>query len=232
MVVERCEPARHLYVAVPAYSGEVKAETALALAAAGMALALAGIEATFALHQGCCYLDHTRNVLATSFLRSPATDMLFVDADVVFDASAVVQIARSTRPFVAGIYPIKDDKSQRWPVSFGVDELWSEADGAIEAVTVPTGFLRLNRAVFDAMPMTPYADDGQGQWMGYFHSGVRIDRYRGEDTGFCLDWRALGGKVYILPELAFKHVGPKAWTGSWGEWMRGRMAPQQETIAA
>jgi hypothetical protein len=221
-VAQRVLPARHLWVGVPAYGGEVKAETALALAGAGVALALAGIEVTFGMQQGCCYLDHTRNMLATAFMRSEATDMLFVDADVGFSPEAVVQIARATRPYVAGVYPMKRDDTT-FPVTFDVDELRADAQGLVEAASVPTGFLRLNRAVFEALPVTMYRDDRDNEWMGYFHSGVRHGRYSGEDTDFASRWRSLGGKIYILPELHFTHTGGKAWEGSWGAWMRSRL---------
>lgn len=222
MIPERVAPARHLWVGLPAYGGQVAAETAVALAAAGVALTAAGIGLTIGLQQGCCYLDHTRNMLATAFMRSAATDLLFVDADVGFDPAAIVEIAQATRPYVAGIYPAKCDEV-RFPVTFDADQLHADADGLVEAATVPTGFLRLNRAVFEALSAATYRDDNGSEWTAYFNSGVRFGRYRGEDTDFCHRWRGLGGRIFILPELRFTHTGPKTWPGCWGEWMRSRM---------
>jgi hypothetical protein len=222
-VIERCTPARHLWIAVPCYSGEVKAETAAALAGATAALTMVGITASIDIGIGCPYLDHARNMLVTKFLRSDATDLLFVDADVAFRAEAAVLIAKQTRPYVAGIYRKKSDNWD-WPVSFDSDELRADGDGLVEASMVPTGFLRLNRTVFDHMPCASYTDDAGKLWSGYFHCGVMNGHYGGEDPKFAADWRKLGGRIFIMPELVFSHIGRKAWEGSWGNWMRSQAA--------
>lgn len=221
-VLDECPPAKRLYIAVPAYTGDVSVETAQALLGAVAPLQALGISASVAFQQGCCYLDHARNILANAFMASDATDVLFVDADVGFDPAAVVQIAQATRPFIAGVYPKKND-DPAWPVQFDADELSSDADGLVEAASVATGFLRINRSVFDALPVPEYEDDSENRYRAYFTCGVRAGRYRGEDADLCHRWKVAGGKIYILPELVFTHTGPKAWRGSWGEWMRRRL---------
>lgn len=218
-IPERCEPARHLRIAVPAYTGHVTADTSHSLNEGILLLHEAGVKLSFDYVCGSCYLDHARNVLATCFMESEATDLLFVDADLGFAPEAMLRIASLTRPFVAGIYSKKSDKTE-FPVTFDVEELWSDEDGLIEAATVPTGFLRLNRAVFEAMSYEEYVDNQGKPWRGYFECGSRNGVYWGEDTRFCLDWRAMGGKIHVIPDLTFAHNGLKAWKGNWGAWMR------------
>lgn len=221
MMSERCSPASRLYIAVPAYTGDVRVETAQALVGAYAALTAVGVDVRVGFNLGCPYLDHARNILVTAFLKSDATDLLFVDADVGFDPVAAVRIAQATRPFIAGIYPKKSDEPA-WPVQFDVDELYGDEDGLVEAVSVPTGFLRLNRAVFDHLPHDDYTDSGEA-YRGFFSSGIRAGRYVGEDNQLCDDWRAVGGRVFIIPDLAFTHTGPKSWAGSWAGFMQSRM---------
>lgn len=223
-MIDECLPARHLYIAVPAYSGEVVADCAHSLCEGVRLLERAGVALTIDFACGCAYLEHARNILVTRFLKSEATDLLFVDADVGFDPKGILQLAAAKRPFIAGVYPKKTaDGSMTFPVGFDKDELWADKDGYVEASRVPTGFLRLNRAVFDLMPHHDYACD-DGEFMGYFEAGNRSGIFGSEDWHFSDDWKALGGRIFIIPELTFGHSGLKRWTGNWGAWMRSQLA--------
>ncbi len=221
-VVSSCPPAKHLYIAVPALTGEVKLQTTASLVGAAVALALCGIEVTFAGQPGCTYLDHVRNRLVTGFIRSNATDLLFWDADVGAPAEAVIMLAKADRPYICAVYPEKSDAAA-FPVRFDTDEIWSDADGLVMPASVPTGFTRINRAVFEAMPCIPYQDDEGHDWLGYFQSGIRGGKYGGEDTAFAATWRGMGGKIHMIPDVTMTHTGPKTWEGNWAQWMRKRV---------
>lgn len=219
-----CDPARRLYVAVPAYTGEVVADCAHSLCEAARLFAKAGVEVTFDFLCGCAYLDHARNMLVTRFLASEATDLLFIDADVGFEPLAALLLASAKKPFIAGIYPKKtSDGGMVFPVQFDTDELWADKDGYVQAAKVPTGFLRLNREVFALMPHEDYWCD-DGDVLGYFRDGVRNRVFGSEDWHFCDDWKRLGGMIHIIPELTFGHSGQKRWTGNWGAYMRSQLA--------
>lgn len=225
-VFDTCDPARHLYIAVPAYSGEVVADCVHSLCEGIRYLERAGVALTIDFVCGCAYLEHARNILVTKFLKSDATDLLFIDADVGFDPKGVLQLALAKRPFIAGVYPKKTaDGSMVFPVEFAADELWADVDGYIEAARVPTGFLRLNRGVFDLMPHHDYHSD-DGDFLGYFEAGNRNGVFGSEDWHFCDDWRSLGGKIYMIPEVTFGHSGLKRWTGNWGLYMKSQLAGQ------
>jgi hypothetical protein len=215
-MIERCDPVSHLYIAVPALTGQIWCPTAQSLLGAVMvAQGFLKIEVSAGFESGNPYLDHARNNLVTRFLASDATDLLFVDWDVGFEPRAVAQICRATRPFVAGLYPKKQDGPTEWPADFAVSECELDAEGLVEARMVPTGFLRLNRAVFDLMPHREYEFAGRKS-LGYFESLVGRGG-NGEDVEFCAQWRALGGKIHIIPNLTFEHVGAKTWKANWAE---------------
>jgi len=81
-----------------------------------------------------------------------------------------------------------------------------------------TGFLRINRAVFEAMAPhveTYMHNDGEPTLKAFFKTEIIDGLYWGEDPNFCRKWRALGGKVHALAEAEFGHVGTFEWRGKW-----------------
>lgn len=219
---DRCEPARHVFIAVPAYTGQVSTETAAAIVAAVSALVLGGVQVTTRFKNGVCYLDEARNQLVADFLESDATDLLFWDADVGSLPDTVVKICMATRPLVAAIYPKKSDAPQ-WPVEFLPGERWADAEGLISVKMMPTGLMRINRGVFAAMSPQRYADT-RGRMLGaYFRCSLR-EYYFGEDVEFCRIWREMGGTLRILADATLCHWGMKSWVGNIGDAMKAGAA--------
>lgn len=224
-VANICEPAKHLAVLIPAIRGWVSVETSRMTDGIQLLLYQHGIMASIYYLKRNPYLADARNMLTNIFLSSTATDMLFIDDDVGSTPQAVLQIAQAKRAFVAGIYPQKtEDGSVRWPVQFDTPEIQVDDDGFIDnPISVPTGFLRLNRAVFDALDHEDYLNHTAAgpleMCKGFFKSGPQNGRYVGEDPDLCMRWRALGGKIYIIPDLDFTHSGEFVWRGNFGRWM-------------
>lgn len=217
----RVGPARSVRIAVPAYTPESYVDDAQRSLAAGvMALDAAGIKVEDVdVLQGCCYLDHVRNVLAGRFMRGKATDMIFLDGDVGFEPDSLLRLCQSTQPLVAGIYPKKKDPVE-WPVTPTPGPMWSDAEGLIDCQMVPTGFMRINRIVFETIDAPTYAHE-DGPLKAYFKTEVRDGDYWGEDVEFCRLWREAGGKVKAFAEMELRHTSPtKTYTGNWGAWLR------------
>lgn len=203
---------------MPAYTGQISVQTAHSIDAALGVLASAGVKVDTHYVAGCCYIDHTRNMLVHDFLASAATDMLFIDADVGFGLDAILRSVKSDRPVIAGIYPKKSWTPGQFPVAIDAPEIWADRAGNIECAMVPTGFLRINRAVFEAMAPhveTYMHNDGEPDLKAYFKTEIIDGIYWGEDPNFCRKWRALGGKVYAMAQLEFGHVGTHEWRGKW-----------------
>lgn len=195
------------------------------------ALERAGITVSFDCVRGACYLDHARNILATRMLESDATDILFVDADLNVNAEAFGRIAAYSRPVVGAVYPKKTNEMVFPVVYEDRPELWSDEEGLIEVKSLPTGFLRINRAVLEFMDRGPYVTgDPDGKtWREIFRVGVRRDHpakpgvFWGEDTGFCKDWKAAGGKIHLMPDVDFEHWGMRNHVGNWAKWRKSLM---------
>lgn len=216
-MIDSVAPASHLRIAVPAYTGQISVQTAHSVNGAVGLLLAAGVKVDTDYLGGCCYLDHARNVMVDSFLRSEATDLLFVDGDVAFDRAALLRIVGATRPVIAGVYPKKSQGEQEWPVSIDAPEIWSDRAGNIECAMVPTGFLRINRMALEEMaPHVQEYEYMDGRKLRAFFKTEIIDGlYWGEDAWFCRRYRELSGKVYAMAEAEFGHVGVKEWRGKW-----------------
>jgi hypothetical protein len=57
------------------------------------------------------------------------------------------------------------------------------------------------------------------------HDGAE---YWGEDFSFCRRWRAIGGRVWLDPELELHHVGFKTFSGRIGDWLKRRPVEADE----
>ncbi|CAB4147834.1 hypothetical protein UFOVP1020_42 [uncultured Caudovirales phage] len=221
----RVGPARSVRIAVPAYTLDSYVDDAQRSLAAGvMALDAAGIKIEDVdVLQGCCYLDHVRNVLAGRFMRGTATDMIFLDGDVGFEPESLLRLCQVTQPLVAGIYPKKKDPAE-WPVNPMAGEIWSDAEGLIACEMVPTGFMRINRLVFEALSDVPTYAHEDGPLKAYFKTEVRDGEYWGEDVEFCRLWREAGGQIKAFAEMELRHTSPtQTYTGNWGQWLRDQM---------
>jgi hypothetical protein len=70
--------------------------------------AQANFDAALALLGHDSLITRSRNTLVSQFLNTPAaTHLLFIDADIGFDAEQVHAMLAFDREFVAGIYPLK-----------------------------------------------------------------------------------------------------------------------------
>lgn len=230
-ILERVPAASLLHIAIPCY-GPPNPLTLLSVVSGISALTAAGITWSMTVQPGIAYLDLVRDVLATIFYRkTKATDLLFYDNDLEVPIENFVRIARATKPLIGGVYRMKVDEV-RFPIEFKQDRLWTDVEGDINDVGyIPTGFMRINRCVFDAMieaaggeEALEYETDDGNKWLNFFNAGVKLRNgkrsYIGEDIDFCRRWQELGGKVTLMPDLHFTHHGDKGYAGNWAEWMR------------
>jgi hypothetical protein len=111
-----------------------------------------------------------RNELVRMFLESPADYLMFIDADIGFDGSAVGTLLAADRDIACGVYT---KKTINWPrvkqaALDGVDELkeyggefvfnptgeadaQTDTDGMFEVRHGGTGFMLIKRSVFEAL---------------------------------------------------------------------------------
>jgi hypothetical protein len=172
-----------------------------------------------------CFVTSGRDRLAALCLEGEFTHLLMLDADVEFEPRAVARLLAADRDLVAGAYRKKEETGQ-FAISFlgGSEEgaPWDEEAQALEVDGVGAGFMLVRRGVFERMarelPQIAYVeqrDDGTPRPRhAFFEQVIGPDGHRvSEDILFCRRWRSLGGRVWVVPDLALRHWGSHAWEG-------------------
>lgn len=168
-----------------------------------------------------CLVDRGRDRVAAGFLASDATHLLFVDGDIEFEPGDVVRLIAAGKDICAGAYRMKDDTGS-YAVSLpGTHAEWDAEARALEVEGVGTGFMLIARGMFERMaaemPEIAYTNagpDGSETRMHAFFETRIVDGWRvSEDILFCRRWRALGGRVWVCPDIRLRHWGRRAWEG-------------------
>lgn len=223
-------PQKHVWIAIPAYTGQIHLGTMRSIIADMLALADRGDKVTIFDESGNAMIADCRGLIVAKFLESDATDLVFVDSDVTWEAGALLKLVDYPVEFVAGIYPQRKD-----PINYCVQwianrsELWADPEtGLLEVMGVPAGFMRCSRAMLEKM-VAHYSDTAfhcdvaPNQTAHALFDPVRIGRVKfGEDYSFCKRWRDIGGQVWVDPQIRMGHVGYKTFVGSLGDWLKGR----------
>jgi len=218
--------AVHLFIATSAY--QFHPNYTHSLAAAVAVLAKEGIAVDLCHIAEHCHVDDARNAMVREFLMSDATHLVFIDNDVGFYPDSLVKLARHEKDMVAGVYPLKEEE-EGYPIRVGSGvDLQADENGLVEVEGLPTGFLKISRSCLEKM-VAEYGDRkfyGRGQshqdiphvilFERTYQNGVR---YSG-DYAFCEKWKAIGGKMYVDPEMYFTHSGTHEWSGTLGEYWR------------
>jgi hypothetical protein len=105
-VMEKAKP--HIFVATPMYGGMCTGYFCNSLIAMTNVLRSANYDMSFSSMFNESLIQRGRNALAHQFLKSPATHLMFIDADIKFDANAIVEMVKTDKDIICGIYPKKE----------------------------------------------------------------------------------------------------------------------------
>lgn len=152
-----------------------------------------------------------RNTAAAAFLKSDCDYLLFIDADIHFNAEHIANILEGDEPIVCGVYFLKDETGERKPclVHIKGDE-GRMLEGRVKVARSGTGFMRIHRSVFEKMiesGIAPAYGNHGSQQHDFFQVGVRNGEYLSEDWTFCDNARALGIDVLIDTRVVLWHEG-------------------------
>jgi len=179
------------------------------------------------------YIQKARNDLAAQFLRSKCDIFIFVADDLEYKPEDLLKLIETPGDVVAGVYRLKSDAEQ-YPVRIHVGPnriALTRDDGCILASRVQTGFLRINRVVFEKIiegyPDLSYYGLKNGEKINiahdFFPQGVRNHRWIGEDYAFCDLWTGLGEKIWIIPDVDLTHYeGEIGYPGNYHEYLKKR----------
>jgi hypothetical protein len=168
-----------LFIATPMYGGMCTGAYTQSLLNLPSIMAKEDIEVLMSFMFNESLIQRARNALATAFMKSDCTHMMFIDADIRFNPHDILTMLKADKEIICGIYPKKEIN---WnTVKQAMDNGVDNADlkqytgsfvvnlvGYQESVTVPvdqpveiqnggTGFMLIKREVFEALKQhVPY----------------------------------------------------------------------------
>jgi hypothetical protein len=217
---------RKLMIAIPAYDGKLNIDSAFALSNLAVQVQSLGVKLYLTHLSGCSLITKARNCLVADFLASDADTLLFVDADVVINADAVLRLMALSmdKDITAGIYP-RRGMDRKFFLDYYLDEqggLEFDANGLLRVKRIATGFMMIQRHVLETMR------DKHPEWSYYnnvnertdhaiFDLGIMDNEYYGEDYLFCDRAAKDGFTVYLDPSISLPHVGQEKFTRDFNE---------------
>jgi hypothetical protein len=236
------QPADKIFVATPCFGGLVTQEYMESVIACTSVLQ---VPMTLSLLGDDAMISRARNTLLHQFwVRSDASHILFVDADMGFPAEAPARLLAAGKDLVAGLYPIKErfwDKATQENVLRGESQdaaslryvgeteamhrTWDKGP-LIKTHYAGTGFMLISRKaiamMIKAYPETAYrridaADGGDGkEYHALFDASIdpETGTYLSEDFTFCRRWREIGGEVWLDTSITLTHAGRASFRGN------------------
>lgn len=162
----------HLYVATPAYGCLVHTAYAAALLQLQGLCIQRGVDISIDLMGNESLVQRGRNILQARFLKSPATHLLFIDADIAFSPSAVLdRLLKADKDIITGVYAKKsidwgrvksrmssedrgDEPVQALGLDYNINVMPGEnpvVDGVVPVLDSATGFMLIKRKVIEDM---------------------------------------------------------------------------------
>lgn len=233
-----------LYVGIAPFEGRLHAPCVTSLLGEQINALTNGVYLGVKILQGAHYIAESYNIMLADFLKSDYDMLAFVEWDVSWNPEEVslVALAQMGYDFIGGSTRFKKEPEE-YMVGWIPDraELWADKNGCIEVAWIPQGFCVASREMcqkmWDSRPDTEYELHGQIV-REVFHDGFREGRRLGQDIGWCFDWRDMGGKVFVHPELELTHTAcvGHSYTGRLGDFLRKRVVdegivPMAATVA-
>ena len=204
-----------IYIGMPCFGGKILDSTFMSFIKWGFKSIELGVSWAVECVSNESLITRARNVIVASFLKHPAkfTHLLFVDADIAWEAHHLLALLNRDEDVVGGLYAAK-----QVPTRVIANLLGPQMEnGLMEVSKVGTGFLLIKRHVFEKLDAHPSVvpflwENGipkevDGSLRTYFDTAMREGRYMSEDWNFCENWRDLGGKVWLDTKVQLGHTG-------------------------
>jgi hypothetical protein len=202
-----------------------------------------GVGLEVQLAGGDALITRARSRMATDFLETRHTHLLFVDADIGFDVEHLFRLLAADKPLVGGVYPLKTVLWNKVPdaVRRGVKDLQAASlgyvvrfmpnpdqtveleDGFGQVAYLATGFMLIRREVLERVAQAhpelhcQVVDMNAQPKPSIMFFETMIDpatkEHLSEDYAFCKRWRDCGGEIWADFQTRMTHVGHTAYSG-------------------
>ena len=152
-------------------------------------------------------ITRARNMQSATFLESDFERMMFIDADIEFNAEDVAKLWNMDCDVAVGAYSMKrpDAVLSAWKDGKLV-EITDQTE-PFEVDFAGTGFMMIKREVFEKMkPEVPKFENQKTAW-AFFQTPVEDETFLSEDYFFCKKFREMGGKIMCDPTIKLGHWG-------------------------
>jgi hypothetical protein len=246
----------NLVIATPCFGGQVSVLYAASLFKLQQLIrSYSGLTLKVLFKDGDALITRARASLLSQFLDDPAaTHLLFLDADIGFEAEQVLRLIQCGADMCAAVYPVKridwDKVRQTMATSranpaaaalryvFEVDDPNAviERGGFVKVRYAGTGFLMARREAVERMcahyPQLHYKRDHSidaaivsDKRFALFECMIAEDgTYLSEDFAFCRRWTDMGGEIWADLNSALSHVGPMTFRGDLSSQFAGAAA--------
>jgi hypothetical protein len=238
-------PVVNLVIATPCFGGQISVLYAASLfKLQSLVRAYRDFNLKILFKDGDALITRARASLIAQFLDDPsATHLLFVDADIGFEAEQVLRLIQCGADMCAAIYPIKQidwdkvrsavETGRGNPAAAALKYVFEVDDpnaiiqkgGFVRVRYAGTGFLMIRRDALERMcaayPELRYKRDHSidaasisENRFALFECMIAEDgTYLSEDFAFCKRWTALGGEIWADINSKLHHVGPATFCG-------------------
>jgi len=234
-----------LVVATPCFGGQISVHYAASLLRLQMLVrGYRNFNLKVLFKDGDALITRARASLISQFLDDPgATHLLFIDADIGFEAEQVLRLIQSGADMAAAVYPIKRidwDKMKttieaarpnpaaaalHYVLEVDDPNAVTEKAGFVKVRYAGTGFLMVRRQTLERMcaqyPRLKFKRDhsldattASDNRFALFECMIAEDgTYLSEDFAFCKRWTDMGGEIWADLSSKLTHVGPMAFHG-------------------
>lgn len=211
------------YIGIPTYNGEIHYKTVAGLVNVAHICGAHQVKFSIDVIPHDAFIGKARNMIAHRFLDSGFDQLIYVDADIGFDAHDLIRLCQTPGDVVMGLYLMKSNQ-KRFPAMIQLKD-----DGApiqhpddpelVKLQYGPAGFMRVNRCVFEKMaehyPDEWYADSDHPKIYDFFPHGRFGHDFTGEDIKFCERVIACGFDIWALQGIELAHMGEQRWISNW-----------------
>ena len=229
---------RKAFLAIPSYGGQIEIAGMRSLMFDMMHLIREGWEIQIFEELGHADIYSLRAQMCMHFLDTDATDLVFIDNDLSWEAGGLMRLLAHEVDVVGGSYP-----KRKAPITFMFRSEEFEKDGILRGHAesgmiavdgLPGGFMRIRRHVIEKMHdkhrgefevLDPHTPQGKTVRIfdPYYYDAPDGKHVLSEDYAFCQRWRDMGGDIWMDTKIRMAHHGAKAFAGSIGEWLSGNM---------
>jgi len=185
-----------------------------------------GIEHQTVFEVGSPYISAARATLTRKALDADADVIIYIDHDVSWRPQDMLTLIKTEGDVAAGTYRFKKDEEEYMGALLTDHEGFPSvrADGALAAHCIPAGFLKITRdgirRFMKAYPELLYGHP-EKYTVDLFNHGAHKGVWYGEDYAFSRNWRALGGEIWLVPDLQLDHhSADKCYPGNFHMFLR------------